>query len=144
MSTATVNAVARVVLEEVLPATAGAPARVRVSLPTMAYRTELVLAGDASALAGRVGKRIEGTIRGKAQRAWQATAGGCFIEPVWGAPRIVQGRVLAVDLDANAVLLDLAFPAWVTLEPSQGAGSFQTGDMLNFYVESGMSFTPRA
>lgn len=144
MSTATVNAVARVVLEELLPASATAPARVRVSLPGLAYRTELVLAGDAAALAARVGKRVQGIIRGKAQRAWQATAGGCFIEPVWGAPRIVQGRVLAVDLDANAVLLDLAFPAWVTLEPSQGAGAFQTGDMLNFYVESGMSFTPSA
>ena len=144
MSTATVNATARVVLEEVLPATHAAPARVRVSIPSMAYRTELVLAGDAAALAGRVGKRVQGIVRGKAQRAWQAAAGGCFIEPVWGAPRIVQGRVLAVDLDANAVLLDLAFPAWVTLEASQNAGSFQTGDMLNFYVESGMSFTPTA
>jgi hypothetical protein len=52
--------------------------------------------------------------------------------------------VLAVDVTANAVLLDLAFPAWVTIEPSQTAGSWQTGDMLNFYVESGMTFTPTA
>jgi hypothetical protein len=52
--------------------------------------------------------------------------------------------VLAVDVDANAVLLDLVFPAWISIEPSQSAGSWQTGDMLNFYVESGMRFTPKA
>lgn len=143
MSTA-VTDTARVVLEEVVPASGGSPAKVRVSLPNMAYRVELVLDGDAAALAGKGGKRVSGTVRGKAQRAWHATAGGCFIEPVWGAPRIVQGRVLAVDVQANAVLLDLVFPAWVTLEASQNAGSFQTGDMLNFYVESGMTFTPAA
>jgi hypothetical protein len=32
----------------------------------------------------------------------------------------------------------------VSLEPSQAAGAYQTGDMLNFYVESGASFTPAA
>jgi len=140
----TVPATARVELEEVIGPAGSAPARVRIAPTGTAYRLELVLDGDAGALASRVGKRISGTVRGRAQRAWHATAGGCFIEPVWGMPRIVQGRVLAVDVHANAALLDLAFPAWVTLEPSQAAGGFQTGDMLNFYVESGMSFTPGA
>ena len=135
---------ARFVLDELLPATASQPARVRVSIPGMAYRVELVLDGDAASLAAKVGKRVTGRVRAKAQRAWHATAGGCFIEPVWGAPRIVQGRVLAVDVNANAALLDLAFPAWVSLEPSQAAGAFRTGDMLNFCVESGASFTPAA
>ena len=115
-----------------------------MSVPSYAYRVVLVLVGDAAALATKVGKKVNGTVRGKALRAWQATAGGCFIEPVWGAPRSVQGRVLAVDVDANAVLLDLVFPAWISIEPSQSAGSWQTGDMLNFYVESGMRFTPKA
>jgi hypothetical protein len=59
-------------------------------------------------------------------------------------PRIVQGRVLAIDINANAVLIDLAVPAWVDMEASQPAGQWQTGDMLNFYVESGMTFTPTA
>ena len=140
----TVPATARVELEEVIAPAAGAPARVRIAPTGTAYRIELVLDGDAGALASRVGKRISGTVRGRALRAWHATAGGCFIEPVWGMPRIVQGRVLAVDVQSNAALLDLAFPAWVAMEPSQAAGGFQTGDMLNFYVESGASFTPAA
>lgn len=141
--TTAVQSTARVVLDEVIPPSGGAPARVRVSMPGFAYRVELVLDGPAAAVAGRVGKRIEGTVRGTALRAWRATAGGCFIEPVWGAPRIVQGRVLAVDVDANAVLLDLVFPAWITMEPSQPAAAWHTGDMLNFYVESGMRLTPK-
>lgn len=142
--TTTVNDTARVQIEEVTPASGTAPAKVRVSVPSYAYRVDMVLDGDVAALAAKVGKKVNGTVRGKALRAWQATAGGCFIEPVWGAPRIVQGRVLAVDVDANAVLLDLVFPAWISIEPSQSAGSWQTGDMLNFYVESGMRFTPKA
>lgn len=142
--TTTVNDTARVQIEEVTPASGTAPAKVRVSVPSYAYRVDMVLDGDTAALAAKVGKKVNGTVRGKALRAWQATAGGCFIEPVWGAPRIVQGRVLAVDVDANAVLLDLVFPAWISIEPSQSAGSWQTGDMLNFYVESGMRFTPKA
>ena len=142
--TTTVQDIARVVLEEIIPASGSTPARVRISMPNSAYRVELVLVGDAATLATKVGKRINGSVRGKALRAWHANAGGCFIEPVWGTPRSVQGRVLAVDVTANAVLLDLAFPAWVTIEPSQTAGSWQTGDMLNFYGESGMTFTPSA
>lgn len=141
-STTPPSATARVVLDSFTPATTTQPARVVVSVPTYAYQIELQLQGDSGNLAERIGKRIAGVIRGKALRMWQATAGGCFIEPVWGSPRIVQGRVLAVDVQANAILLDLVFPAWVELEASQTAGSFQTGDMLNFYVSSGMTFTP--
>lgn len=139
--TVAVSDIARVVLEQVIP---GQPAHIQVSVPRSEYRLDLVLDGDAAALAGRVGKRMTGVIRGRAQRMWTARAGGCFIEPVWGHPRIVQGRVLASDLERNAVLLDLALPAWFELEPSQSAAAFQTGDMLNFYVESGVRFTPSA
>jgi hypothetical protein len=140
----TVPATARVELEEVIAPAGGAPARVRIAPTGTAYRIELVLDGDAGALAGRVGKRISGTVRGRALRAWHATAGGCFIEPVWGVPRIVQGRVLAVDVQSNAVLIELAVPAWIEMESSQPVAQWQTGDMLNFYVESGMRFTPAA
>ena len=144
------NAAARVELQDVLPAGANAPARVRVTVPGTAYRLDLVLNGDADALRSRLAARgagsvrLSGTVRGRALRAWQATAGGCFIEPVWGTPRIVQGRVLAIDVNANAALIDLAVPAWIEMEASQPVGQWQTGDMLNFYVESGMSCTPGA
>ncbi|MFZ4466646.1 MAG: hypothetical protein ACOYO7_06265 [Phycisphaerales bacterium] len=147
---ATVSATARVELQEVLPASPNAPVRVRVTVPGTAYRLDFVFAGDAAMLQQRLAARgagavrLGGTVRGRALRAWQATAGGCFIEPVWGTPRIVQGRVLAIDVNANAVLIDLAVPAWIEMEASQPAGQWQTGDMLNFYVESGMTFTPSA
>ena len=64
----TVPATARVELEEVIAPAAGAPARVRIAPTGTAYRIELVLDGDAGALAGRVGKRISGTVRGRALR----------------------------------------------------------------------------
>lgn len=135
----TVSDVARVVLEQVIP---GQPPRVLLSVPRYEYRIDLVLDGDPSALAGQEGRRVTGIIRGKALRMWAARAGGCFIEPVWGHPRIVQGRVLATDLERNEVLLDLVVPMWFTPAPGQNVSSFQTGDMLNFYVESGVRFIP--
>ncbi len=147
---APVPSAARVELQEVLPASASAPARVRVTVPGTAYRLDLVLDGDAAPLQRRLATRgagtvrLKGTVRGRALRAWHAAAGGCFIEPVWGTPRIVQGRVLAIDVNANAALIDLAVPAWIAMEASQPAAQWQTGDMLNFYVESGMAFTPDA
>jgi hypothetical protein len=137
--TVAVSDIARVVLEQVIP---GTPARVVLSVPRNEYRVELVLNADAAQLAGREGKRIQGVIRGKALRMWNARAGGCFIEPIWGHPRIVQGRTLATDLERNSVLLDMVVPAWFELEMGQNAADFQTGDMLNFYVESGVNFTP--
>jgi hypothetical protein len=134
-----VSDIARVVLEQIIP---GTPARILVSVPRNEYRLELVLNGDAGIMAAHQGKRVQGVIRGRALRMWNARAGGCFIEPVWGHPRIVQGRVLGTDLERNCVLLDLVVPAWFQLEVSQSVAQFQTGDMVNFYVESGVSFTP--
>ena len=76
--TTTVQDIARVVLEEIIPASGSTPARVRISMPNSAYRVELVLVGDAATLASKVGKRINGSVRGKALRAWHANAGGCY------------------------------------------------------------------
>ena len=115
--------------------------KIILAIPSTDYQIHLMCSGNT---ATQVGKRIQGVINIKALRMHKASAGGSFIEPIYGHPRVVQGRVLAVDVTANAVLLELAFPAWVTIEPSQTAGSWQTGDMLNFYVESGMTFTPTA
>ena len=111
-----------------------------VSVPHTEYMLRLHLKGSAHAA---VGKRIRGVISGTAQKFHRASAGGEFIEPVEGHPRIVQGRIRAVDAAANRVLLQAVVPMWVSIAAGQSASEFHAGDFVNFYMESGVSFAPK-
>ena len=112
-----------------------------VSVPGTEYMLRLHLKGSVHAAAG---KRVRGVISGSAQKFHRASAGGEFIEPVEGHPRIVQGRVRATDVGANRVLVQAVVPMWVTPAAGQSARDFQAGDFVNFYMESGVSFAPVA
>ncbi len=117
--------------------------RVELALPGTDYRLHLQLDGDPAALPEE-GKRLRGVIAGDALRMHRAVAGGRFIEPVTGHPRIVQGTVMAIDPASNRMLADAVVPMWLTLEPGQSVREFATGDLVNFYCRSGMRFTPVA
>jgi hypothetical protein len=91
-----------------------------------------------------IGRRIRGHVRGRALRMHRTGAGGNFIEPLDGRPRIVQGTVLAVDPDANEVLLDLVVPIRLEMFEGQSASEFATGEMVNFYMHPGATFTPES
>lgn len=106
------------------------------------YRLHLKPAVPASEIETPVGKRIKGTIRAKAMRIHPFHGGGKFIEPVWGEPRIVAGRVLAVDEAKRELLVDLVVPVTVEAKDDQDMGVCTEGSMVTFYVESGTSFTP--
>lgn len=90
-------------------------------------------------------RRIRGVIHGRALKMHLAKAGGRFVEPVHGQPRIVQGTVYAVDAPNDRLLMDVVVPMWITVESEitgQVASDFKPGDLLNFYLESGTRFTP--
>jgi hypothetical protein len=103
----------------------------------------LHLAVDAGFEAA-VGHRIKGRVHGRALRMHRAGAGGNFIEPLQGRPRIVQGTVLAIDPAANEVILDLVVPVRIAMQTGQSATAFSTGDVVNFYMEPGTRFTALA
>ena len=89
--------------------------------------------------------RVHGEIHGRALKMHRANAGGRFIEPSSGQPRIVQGTVFEVDAANNRLLMDVVVPMWITVDSvasGQRASEFAQGDLLNFYLESGTSFTP--
>ena len=111
-----------------------------LSIPGSSYRLKLALNGSSSAISTPVGKRIKGTIEARALRVHPARAGGKFVEPVWGEPRIVQGTVKG--REHNRLLVDVSVPMWVTLDERQNPAEFPDGQMVNFYVESGTTFTP--
>lgn len=134
--------VARVVLESRTTNHLGD--QIVVSIPGTSYRLHLTPTVPASSIGAADGKRMKGIVRGKAQRMHLASAGGRFIEPVYGHPRIVQGTVLSIDPEHNRVLVQMVIPAWLDLAEGQKASEFAAGQLVNMYVESGMTFTPVA
>ncbi|MHC5026160.1 MAG: hypothetical protein ACYTGR_05280 [Planctomycetota bacterium] len=106
------------------------------------YRLSLRPTVEAAMIETPPGKRIRGIIKARALRIHGAEGGGRFIEPVYGAPRIVAGTILAIDESASRVLVDVAVPMWVTWPEGQDTSILEVGKLVNFYVESGTSFTP--
>ncbi len=114
--------------------------RLVLGVPHTEYRLHLVPTISHEEITTTPGKRIKGEIIARALKVNRAAGGGGFIEPVWGEPRIVAGKVLAVE--ADRVLVEAAVPMWVTLGDGQAAGDFAPGQMVNFYVQSGTRFRP--
>ena len=104
------------------------------------YRIDLVIEKDANAPMPEVGKRAKGRITAQALRLHPATAGGCFIEPLDGPPRIVAGRIRRVDRQSRRLLVEAVLPFWIQLHSSDDPGQWEAGQMINCYVESGTSF----
>jgi hypothetical protein len=114
---------------------------ITIALPGTDYRLRFTQGGPTAV---HPGKRVKGVVRMKALRMHKAEAGGAFIEPMMGQPRIVQGVVRGVDAGANRLLVDVVVPMWVEPFDGQQATEFTAGDMVNFYAQSGASFTPVA
>jgi hypothetical protein len=113
-----------------------------LSVPHTDYELHFKPGVPAAEIDTPIGKRIKGTIRGAAQRMYLAGAGGRFIEPAQGEPRIVTGTVLAVDEPNRRVLVDVAVPMWLTTRNGQDYSFLREGVMVNCYIESGATFTP--
>lgn len=124
------NEIARVLLEEFTGD------KLAVKVPGTNYKLQL----KSSNITAEPGKRIKGIIHAKAMQMHSAKAGGKFIEPVWGEPRIVSGLVLAIDESKNRLLVDVSLPMWVEVYEGQQAQQFAVGQMVNFYVQSAMEF----
>lgn len=116
--------------------------RVVLAVGGTSYRLHLDSAVPAGEITTPVGRRIKGTIHANALRMHSARGGGRFVEPIWGAPRIVAGRVVAVDEPARRVLIDAGVPMWVTPPEGQDMSVIREGVLVNFYVESGAVFRP--
>lgn len=115
--------------------------RIVVSVPGTEYELALVPTGTTGT---PVGKRLRGTISGRAQKLHRANAGGEFLEPVHGHPRIVQGRIREVDAAGGRLLVQAVVPMWIEPVAGQSARDFRAGEMVNFYMESGVAFAPES
>jgi hypothetical protein len=93
--------------------------------------------------AGPLHKPVKGTVRVTARKVWTVPSGGNFIAPIFGTPRIIQGRVRAVtsrqiivqagtlvvvDLPDEDIVYDLA------------TGPIAVGNLVNVTALPGASF----
>lgn len=116
--------------------------RLVLGVPGTDYQIHLEPTVPAKDITTPVGKRIRGVIEGAALRIFATSGGGRFIEPVYGAPRIVTGTVLAIDHGRGRALINVAVPMWVRWPEGQDLSILESGGLVTFYVESGTSFTP--
>lgn len=131
---------ARGQLIEVIPATATRPAFLVVHFFNSDYKCHLEPAGGTlpTGVEGKVGRTVTGTIRASAKRVDRVSSGGKLIDPVFGRPRRVQGRIVAMDAAKNTITVSAGAPFVCTVTaPGQKAGDFEAGDFVSFDVLRG-------
>lgn len=113
--------------------------RIILGVPTD-YRIHLAPTRPVDAPLGRL---IRGIVRVRAKRIDVCQTGGGYIDPVYGEPRQVQGRILAVgEPTPNTLIVRAAIPMVVEVGAGQRASDFAKGDLITFGVDSGATFEP--
>jgi len=130
---------ARGILDSVIAESATKPAYLVLDIPDTSYKLYLRPTIAPQTL---VGKRIVGTIHAKARRVDTVGSGGCYVEPVEGRPRRVQGSVIATDESTNTITVNAGVPIICTVtDERQKAKQFQRGQFVSFDVLDGATFT---
>jgi len=106
-------------------------------VPDTSYRLHLE---GCESLASRVGQRVRGRVTAQAKRVDVVGSGGRFVEPVFGRPRRVQGRVITHNPSANTLTVRCGVVVTAKLMPAQNAADIPDGAFVAFDVERGASF----
>jgi len=131
---------ARGTLVETVDATATRQAYVKLTYPNTRYVLHLL---PETPVTTEPGRRIIGTIHAQARRIDRVETGGRYVEPVFGRPRRVQGRVVAVEPESNEVVVHAGVPIHCRpTDERQKATDFAEGDFVSFDVMDGASFRP--
>ena len=94
---------------------------------------------------GPVGPRTEGFITVTARKIYTVPSGGNFIQPIFGPPRIIQGRVKY--LDEKEMVVQAGAPIIVQLPAQEDAYDLASGDLtvaslVNVVALPGARFAP--
>jgi len=95
------------------------------------------------AYAGPLHKPVKGTVRVTARKVWTVPSGGNFIAPIFGPPRIIQGRVRA--LSARQMVVQAGTLVLVDLPDDEivydlATGPITVGALVNVTALPGASF----
>jgi hypothetical protein len=79
---------------------------------------------------------VRGCVAASALKVDRVHTGGLFIEPVYGRPRRIQGRVVAKDPTGNTLTIAGPCVVVVQLDVTQRAGDFPLGELVGFNVKN--------
>ena len=104
---------------------------------------ELQLINQGAQLPTASSATISCFIRCQARKVWTMASGGNFITPIFGPPRVVQGRVRY--LDETLAVIQAGAPVILTWPPDSNAfdlvnGDIQPGVMINATLLQGATF----
>ena len=106
---------------------------------------ELHLAGKSAELPAPSPAAVAVHLRATARKVWTMRSGGNFITPIFGTPKVIQGRV--VYLDDRTMVVHATVPVIIDL-PADGTaydlinGPVTVGNMVNITLLSGASIEP--
>lgn len=115
--------------------------RVVLAPPDTSYQLHLQLSKPLDA---EVGDRVEGVVRARAKRVDVVPSGGRYIEPVYGRPRRVQGKIVGGDAKANALKVHCGGCLMLAelTDPRQKLDDFKLQQLVSFDVDRGAAFEP--
>jgi hypothetical protein len=104
---------------------------------------ELRLAAEGTLDGAQVGVMIDARIRAAAKKLWTVPSGGNFIEPIFGPPRRIQGRIRY--LDEQQMVVQAGTSIIVTLPTDPAAydlvrGPLTLGTLVNVSALPGATF----
>lgn len=104
------------------------------------YEHHLESSGDLSA---QVGRHVKGRIRVRGRKIYSVSSGGNFVQPILGTPRIIQGRVLA--LEGNVLIVKAGAVFAVELPTGKdtidlASGAIELNAMVNVVAWPGAAF----
>ena len=107
--------------------------------PGSAYELQLGCEHEISPTANA---RVQGVVFARGLRFHPASAGGLFVEPSDGEPRMLAGRIVCTDPENALVVLKAPMPILVSMPVGQDWSILTEGAMVNGHVESGAGFLP--
>jgi hypothetical protein len=95
---------------------------------------------------GPMNTPVQGVVRVKARKVYTVPSGGLFITPIFGPPRIIQGRIRA--LDEKSMVLHAGGSIIVEFPDDDAAfdlvnGPLAVGKLANVVAWPGATFEPR-
>ncbi len=121
------------------PATA-TDAHIVVAFANTNYQMHLI---PGAAVSGPADARVIGTIRVESRRVDAVNTGGKYVEPVFGRPRRVQGRVVSWNDGTRTLVVDAGMPIHLEmLDERQNPSDFGAGTLVSCDVLDGATFTP--
>ena len=112
--------------------------QVTLKAPGQNYRNTFTYTGESLT----PGSRIGGTIACRAYKAEAVSDGGNYVEPLFGRPRRMQGRVIELHLGENALTVEVGYPVRVKLPAHQGAAAFAVGSRIGWDNVGMPTFSP--